>query len=159
MKRTTSTVSVSNLFICTAAVCVFFFFLFFLFTLKSYPENSEISIHKFYLGARFPEIVQYFEKKDYRSLELADKLVYIESLSRVSRAASALEKLEPLLVEQPSNPDVMAAAGVVYMSQGRLDKSKECIHRSLRIKPGTLSVILSLVSLLLEYREFNEARR
>lgn len=115
-------------------------------------------VDQLYLEAQFPRIIQYFEKKDYRALSLEEKLVFIESLARISRGLEAKDKLEPLLSAHSSEAEVLATAGAVYLSLGDLDSAKTHIDQALAIKPGYEKAIISRIFLLLYHREFNKAK-
>ncbi len=124
-------------------------------TIAGEVENVE----QLYLDAQFARVVEYFEKKDYSALSLPGKLLFIESLARTSKGLQAEEKLKPLLVENPSDPSVLAAAGAVYFSLGELNKSQGYIDRALEIEPGFDKAILARVMLLLFQQNFIGAKQ
>jgi len=121
-------------------------------------QDETKNVDRLYLDVQFPEIVRYFEKKDYQKLSLKEKLLFIESLARTSRGLEAKEKLAPLLSGYSSDPGVLAAAGAVYLSLGELDRAKTYIDKVLTLKPGFDKAIISRILLLLYQRKFNQAK-
>jgi hypothetical protein len=121
-------------------------------------EVPDVNVNQLYLDVQFPEIVRYFEKRDYQNLSMKEKLLYIESLARTGRGFEAKEKLAPLLPGHSSDPGVLAAAGAVYLSSGELDRAKTYIDKVLTLKPGFDKAIVSRILLLLYQREFNQAK-
>ena len=123
-------------------------------------QAESIDVNKLYLGARFSEIIIYFETKEKQKnweFPLKEKLLYIESLAREAKVRKAEALLNPLLADNPSDPAVLSAAGMVYLAMGKLDRAKKYIDSALRIEPGFKKAILTGVTLLLYYREYNEA--
>jgi tetratricopeptide (TPR) repeat protein len=121
-------------------------------------EVSDVNVDQLYLDVQFPQLVRYFKKKDYQKLSLAEKLLFIESLARTGKGLEAKEKLVPLLSTHSSNPEVLAAAGAVYLSLGELNSAKMYTDQVLANKPGFDKAIITRVLLLLYLRKFNQAR-
>jgi tetratricopeptide (TPR) repeat protein len=126
--------------------------------LLMWGEVPDVNVDQLYLDVQFPEIVRYFEKKDYQTLSLEEKLVFIESLARTGKGLEAKEKLEPLLSTHAAEPGVLAAAGAVYLSLGELDKAKTYVDKVLTLKPGFAKAVISRILLLLYQRKFDEAK-
>jgi hypothetical protein len=121
-------------------------------------QDETKSIDQLYLDVQFPELVRYFEKKDYRKLSLEEKLLFIESLARTGKGLEAKEKLAPLLSTHSSEPGVLAAAGAVYLSLGELDRAKTYVDKVLTLKPGFDQAVISRILLLLYQRKFADAK-
>jgi tetratricopeptide (TPR) repeat protein len=122
-------------------------------------EQETINLERMYLGVRFSRIIQHVEKKDFQQLLLKEKLLFIECLARTGKGLQAEEKLKPILTSLPSDPGVLAAAGVVALSLGRLEEAKSHIDRALELKPGLKQALLAKALLFLYYREFNQAQK
>ena len=123
------------------------------------PGHGETkSIDRLYLDVQFPELVRYFEKKDYQKLSLEEKLLFIESLARTGKGLEAKEKLAPLLTGHSLEPGVLAAAGAVYLSLGELDRAETYVDKVLTLKPGFDQAVISRILLLLYQRKFAGAK-
>jgi tetratricopeptide (TPR) repeat protein len=121
-------------------------------------QDETKSVNQLYLDVQFPELVRYFEKKDYQKLSIEEKLLYIESLARTARGLEAKEKLARLISTHSYDPGILAAAGAVYLSLGELGQAKKYIDRVLAVKPGFEKAIISRILLLLYQRKFDEAK-
>jgi tetratricopeptide (TPR) repeat protein len=121
-------------------------------------EEENTVLYRLYLGADFSQIIRYFEKKDFHRLSQTEKLVFIECLARTGRGLAAEEKSNPLLASHPSDPGVLAAAGAVALSLGRLEETKNYIGQALEREPEIKQALLSKVLLLLYRRDFNAAQ-
>ncbi|NIM14097.1 MAG: hypothetical protein GTO45_18800 [Candidatus Aminicenantes bacterium] len=122
-------------------------------------EQETINLERMYLGVRFSRVIQHVEKKDFQQLSLKEKLLFIECLARTGKGLQAEEKLKPILASHLSDPEVLATAGGVALSLGRLEEAKGHIDRALELKPGLKQAILSKALLFLYYREFNQAQK
>jgi tetratricopeptide (TPR) repeat protein len=130
----------------------------FISALFMWGEVSDVNVDQLYLDVQFPELVRYFEKRDYQKLSMKEKLLFIESLARTARGPRAKEKLALLLTTHSTDPEVLAVAGAVYLSLGELDRAKTYIDKVLALKPGFEQAIISRILLLLYQRRFNEAK-
>jgi hypothetical protein len=126
--------------------------------LLMWGEVPDVNVDQLYLDVQFPEIVRYFEKKDYQTLSLEEKLLFIESLARTGKGLEAKEKLTPLLSTHAAEPGVLTAAGAVYLSLGELDRAENYVDKVLTLKPGFAKAIISRILLLLYQRKFDEAK-
>ena len=142
----------------TCPLFIFFFWVFIAPFCALSVQNETKNVDQLYLDVQFPGLVRYFEKRDYQKLSMKEKLLYIESLARISRGLEAKEKLAPLLSNHSSDPGVLAAGGAVYLSLGELGQAKKYIDRVLAVKPGFEKAVISRILLLLYERKFNEAK-
>ncbi len=123
------------------------------------PGQGETkSIDQLYLDVQFPELVRYFEKKDYQKLSLEEKLLFIESLARTGKGLEAKVKLAPLLTSHSFEPGGLACAGAVYLSLGELDRAATYVDKVLTLKPGFGKAVISRILLLLYQRKFADAK-
>jgi tetratricopeptide (TPR) repeat protein len=121
-------------------------------------EQETIDLERMCLGARFSQVIQHVEKKKFQRLLLKEKLLFIECLARTGNGSQAEKKLTPILASHPSDSEVLAAAGGVALSLGRLEEARRHINQALELKPGLKQALLVKALLLLYYREFNQAQ-
>lgn len=121
------------------------------------PEKTNLI--KLYLSNDFNGIVKYFKYKDYKQLPIEDRLLWVECLARTDRRMEARAKLQPLLNSFPENPEVLAAAGIVYFSLGHFKEACQYIDLALKKNPDSQRAIISKIIRLLFRRSFKEAER
>jgi tetratricopeptide (TPR) repeat protein len=142
------------------ACAVFLFFLVSAAAARSLSREQEtVDLQRMYLGVRFSPVIQHVEKKDFQRLLLKEKLLFIDCLARTGKGLQAEEKLKPVLASHPSDPGVLAAAGAVALSLGRLEEAKGHIDRALALKPALKPALLANVLLFLYCREFSRAQK
>ncbi|MCK4835102.1 MAG: hypothetical protein KAT17_00605 [Candidatus Aminicenantes bacterium] len=135
----------------TFMVIVWFAFLF----IWPLPQSAlETDLKKLYWDSSFKEIVNHFDKKNYPTLSLDDKLLYIECLARTGEGYAALKKLEKIVPEGPLEKDFYACCGWVYLSRGEFQKAEHFINRSLELDNHSQSGVLAKVMLFLYLKQF-----
>lgn len=130
---------------------------FFLLVFINANQKEELDLTKAYWEANFSLVVDYFQKKDFKELSLQEKLLYIECLARTARSQVAEEKLSQVLGDHLLSSDVLATAGIVYFSMGRLKETEEFIDKALRLDPDHQKASLAKIMLLLYLQQHREA--
>lgn len=130
---------------------------FFLLLFINASQTEDLDLTKAYWEAKFSLIVDYFQKKDFKELPLKEKLLYIECLARTAQSQVAEEKLNQVLADQPLSGDILATAGIVYFSMGRLKETEEFIDKALLFDPDHQKASLAKIMLLLYLQQHREA--
>jgi tetratricopeptide (TPR) repeat protein len=133
---------------------------FFIIAVWSWPLSGEtIDLERVYLGVDFDSVIRHCEARDYQSLTMGEKLLFIECLARTGKGKIAGDRMKQLLAAQPSDAGVLAAAGILSLSLGRLDEAVRFTAQALEKKPDLHRALLSNVMLALYYRDFDAARK
>ena len=90
-------------------------------------------LKQIYWDADFVEIVDHFQKREYQSLSLDEKLLYIECLARTGRNNLAGEKIKKIKIEQSHRSRIYASAGWVFLSSGLLNQARDILEKSLEL--------------------------
>ena len=91
--------------------------------------GRNIDLRKLYMDANFSLIRDHFKTQDYTNLSLEEKLLFVECLARTAQGNQAREKMDTILADHPHTSEVLATAGILYFSQGRIKKAKEFFDR------------------------------
>jgi len=111
------------------------------------------------MDAKFALIVDHFKARDYKDLSLEEKLLFIDSLSRTAQGNIAIEKMGEILADYPKNSSVLATAGTLYFSQGRINKAEEYVESAFAIEKDSRDAILAKLMLSLHFRKFVGAEK
>ncbi len=128
----------------------------FLSAITALPAEN-FDTEKTYRNAQFISIVDHLEKKDESKLTQHEKLLLIECLARTARGYLALEKMKPLLVRQSPGSEILATAGILYSSLGRLQEAQKYIDQALALDNKSVKAILAKVMLLLYLQQYPAA--
>lgn len=120
-------------------------------------KKENLDLEKLYWNAKFFDIVEFFKNRDYKALSLKEKLLYIECLGKTGQGSLALDKINPLLCDHPSESEVLATAGIVFLSVGRLVNAKSYIDRSILVDGKLKKALITKVMLLLYFQEYKKA--
>ncbi|MCK4760825.1 MAG: hypothetical protein KAW12_01405, partial [Candidatus Aminicenantes bacterium] len=122
--------------------------------------NDTFDIEKNYRDARFSQVADFLEKKDYNKLTLKEKLLLIECLTRTAKTSMALEKMDKIFADagtQPPTAEILTTAGILYTSLGRLHEAKDFLHRALTLEKNSPKAMLAEAMLRLYFQEYEKA--
>lgn len=120
--------------------------------------GQEAGLEELYLEARLLQVTEIVGTKNYDTLSLQEKLLYIQSLTRLAKRTEAGKRLKPLLDAHPGHPDVLAAAGAVAIASGKLEDAARYVNRALKRVPANKHALMTDTLLQLYLRNFEKAR-
>jgi len=120
---------------------------------------SKIDLDQVYWDADFVKIVEHFQKREYQSLSLDEKLLFIECLARTGRNNLAGEKIKQIKIEQLYRSRIYASAGWVFLSSGLLIQAKDILEKSLELNEHGHNAILAKMLLFLYLKQYRESEK
>jgi tetratricopeptide (TPR) repeat protein len=118
---------------------------------------SKFDLDQFYWDADFGRIVDHFQKLEYQSLSMDEKLLFIECLARTGRNNLAGEKIKQIKIEPRYRSRIYASAGWVFLSSGLLNQAKDILEKSLELSPDGHNALLAKMLLFLYLKQYEKA--
>lgn len=118
---------------------------------------SDSHLDSLYLESEFQQIMDSLTTDDRDSLSVHDRLLLIESLSRIGRGYDALQFLNDLMRDNEHDSRLLTAAAIAHQSIGRFHEAMVFADSAVLLNPKSTDALLTKATLHLNLRQLDSA--
>ena len=125
-----------------------------LLSIRVFPQQDFLILYK---SKKFSEILKKGSEIGYGSLDMSQKLLYLESQARTGKGHEAIPEILKILNKKPVQSKTQTTASIIYHSTGKIKKAKKYINQALTLDSNNVKALFTKALILTDQHKINQA--